>query len=166
MMPDSATRLCGERIAQRRNATTLVEVLGTLSVLLVLGVSAASILGSITQVGVLSNRATQGRASVERLAKSFRQDIHQASEISLSDVPSAIDLSTDTETVRYQWHEKLGSFRRTASEGETQLSIDTFELPDDFQPVISVTDDLVVLRLNAGDGAGQKGRRWVIEAIR
>lgn len=165
-MPDSTSRLCGGRIAQRRNATTLVEVLGTLSVLLVLGVSAASILGSITQVGVRSNRALQSRASVERLAKAFRQDIHQASEISVSDVPLAIDLSTDSVTVRYQWHEKLGSIRRTASEGETQLSIDTFELPDDFQPVISATDEMVVLRLNAADGAGEKGQRWVIEARR
>ncbi len=165
-MPDSVLQNHGGRIPQRRNASTLVEVLGTLSVLLVLGVSAASILGSITQVGVRSNRATQSRASVERLARVFRQDIHRAREINASDTPLRLDLSNDSMTVRYQWHEKLSSIRRTASQGETQLSIDTFDLPDDFQPVISVLDDLVVLRLNDGDSVAEQGRRWVIEARR
>jgi len=68
-MPDVTIATRGTNTARQRTAATLVEVLGTLSVLLVLGVSAASILGSITQVGVASNRAMQGRASVERLAK-------------------------------------------------------------------------------------------------
>jgi hypothetical protein len=163
-MSDSTSRFPCGRIAQQRNATTLVEVVGTLSVLLVLGVSAASILGSITQVGVRSNRAMQSRASVERLAKVFRRDIHQASEINASETPLTLDLLTDSVTVRYRWHQKLGSMRRTASEGETQLSIDTFALPDNFQPVISVTDDLVILHLNDEDSAGEKGQRWVIEA--
>lgn len=163
-MPDSTFRYRAGRIARHRKATTLVEVLGTLSVLLVLGVSAASILGSITQVGVRSSRAMHNRASVERLAKVFRQDVHRASEKTASDTPTAVDLSDDSVTVRYQWNEKLSSIVRTVRENQKQLSIDTFELPDDFQPVISVADELVVLRLNDEDNAKAKGRRWVIEA--
>ncbi len=165
-MLDSAFRYGGGRIAEPRNGTTLVEVLGTLSVLLVLGVSAASILGSITQIGVRSNRAMLSRASVERLAKVFRDDIHQAGEISVSDAPVAFALSSGPLTVRYQWNEKRFWFRRSVSEGEKQLSIETFDFSDDVRPGISVTDDLVTLRLNDEDLDRKMGRRWVIEARR
>ena len=143
-----------------------MEVLGTLSVLLVLGVSAASILGSITQIGVRSNRAMLSRASAERLAKVFRDDIHQASEISVSDAPLGFDLSTGPLTVRYRWNEKQFWLRRSVSEGEKQLSIESFDFSDDVRPGISVTDELVTLRLNDEDIAEKTGRRWVIEARR
>lgn len=163
-MHDSQSSALQRRIGKRRQATTLVEVLGTLSVLLVLGVSAASILGAITQVGVQSNLATNRRASVERLAKHFRNDVHHAQELSVVEAPLTLDISIGSQTVHYEWRESSGSIWRRVSEGETQVSIESFELSGGFQPGVSLTDDVVTLRL--GDFGRHGEKQWLIEAKR
>lgn len=165
-MPDRMVAMNANTTARPRTATTLVEVLGTLSVLLVLGVSAASILGSITQVGVTSHKAMQGRASVERLAKVFRRDVQQSSEITAATEPLTIDLTVESMTVRYRWHEDSRSITREVSEGEQQLSTDRFTFPQELRPDVSISESLAVLRLSEGPVAKQTGRRWVIEASR
>jgi hypothetical protein len=140
----------------------LVEVLGTLSVLLVLGVSAAGILGAITEVGVRAGSANQGRASVRRLADALRRDTHRATRVEASDA-WPLDLITGSVTVRYQWNAPTRCIRRTVTEGQTQRAVDRFRLPDHCDPQVSTSDERVTVVLCRG---GQTQRPWIIEAGR
>lgn len=146
-----------------RTATTLVEVVGTLSVLLVLAVSAVGILGSITEIGVRTNHAKQGRSSIERLAKSFRDDVHEARDVDLSQQQSLVMLKTDTATVLYEWDADQHTIRRTVSDGENRLAVERYQLTDRCSPEVSVNDERVTLALTSG--APTIGLQpWIIEA--
>ena len=154
-----------------------------MSVLLVLAVSAASILGSITEIGVRNLRARQGRVSIERLAGVFRDDVHQASRIdvpatrSSGDSPAAETPADDTslddallvqmtfgkETVHYRWDARQHAVTRIASEGEQRRSSDRFPLADGCNPELSSRDGIVALVLKQGPNAKLK-QPWVIEA--
>jgi YD repeat-containing protein len=147
---------------QRRNATTLIEVVGTLGLLLLLAVSAASILGAITDVGLRDSRARQGRASVERLADMFRRDVHDAQNITLTEDRWPIDLSTENGAIRYEWDELGRSIRRRVSREDVRLGVDQFQLTAGCDPRVSVSDELVTVLLNPG----QTTSPWIIEARR
>jgi hypothetical protein len=164
MMNDSiapSTRQNGRRKVNRR-ATTLVEILGTLSVLLVLGVAAAGMLGAITEIGVRANTAKQSRGSARRLADVIRRDVHDAGRVNASNA-WPLDLITGNVTIRYEWNAPTHCIRRTAKEGQTQQAVDRFQLPDHCDPRVSTSDERVTVVLWDG---GQTQRPWIIEAGR
>ena len=153
---------------RRRSATTLVEVVGTLSVLLVLAISAVGILGSITQIGTRTNHAKQGRSSIERLAKVFRDDVHAASNVDPSQQDCLVELTTDAGTVRYEWDEDQHSLQRAVMDGEKRLAVDRFQLTDRCSPKVSVDGKWVTFVLASAvqhEGARGAGTPpWSIEA--
>jgi hypothetical protein len=137
-------------------------MVATLSLLLVLGVSAARLLGAITDIGIQTARQNQGRASVQRLAKSFRLDIHDADNVGLRDNDWPIELSTAGTTIRYEWNEKTTSIQRWVSDGETRLAVERFQLPLRCVARISLSPEFVTLVLRDGELA----QPWIIEANR
>jgi YD repeat-containing protein len=159
MMPDP--RYHNRKIVTRA-ATTLFEVIGTLSVLLVLGVSAANLLGAITDIGARTAQRQQARASIERLATSFRRDVHNAGEVTLRDNHWPIELNTATATIRYEWNDQTNSIERTASGGEKRLAVEQFRLPDRCNARISLSPEIVTLVLRADE----QTQPWIIEASR
>ncbi len=149
------------RISQR-TAITLIEVLGTLSVLLVLGLAAVSILGKVTDIGVRTNLARQGRASIERLAPLFRDDVRHAQQINLSQTDGSIEIVRGQQQVQYSWRNRPATIFRRVTQAETQSSVDRFTLPDPCRPACFIDDDIVSLRLSA-EGQPQP---WMIEVRR
>lgn len=164
-MMNDPTASSPHRLARRpwcRRGTTLVEVLGTLSVLLVLGVSAAGILAAITEIGVRTGAAKQGRASVQRLAEVIRRDVHDAASVEDTDA-WPLDLIDGDVSVRYQWDAQTHCIRRTVTDGQTQKGIDRFVLPQPCDPQVSTNDQMVTVMLRQG---GQTQIPWIIEASR
>ena len=161
-MPDAVAPSRRARTALERSATTLIEVIGTLAVLLVLGVSAASILGSITDIGAGTNRAKQGRVAMERFAKVFRGDVHDARQVMPTDNHWPLQLSMGATSIHYDWDQRTNSIRRRSSDGEKQLTIDRFQFADRFEPRISVSDQTVTVVLKEG----KKTQPWIVEATR
>ncbi len=145
-----------------RHAITLIEVIGTLAVLLVLAVSAASILGGITEIGNRDGNAKQGRATVERLAKVFRDDVHLASEVTLADDQWPLLLTTDAGPIRYEWHDDSHSIGRTVGDGDQPLFRDQFRLTDFCDPRVVVDDERVTVVLHDTPPRNP----WIIEASR
>ncbi len=145
-------------IGRRRTATTLVELLGTLSVLLVLGMTAASLLSKVADIGTQSNQARQGRASIERLATEFRRDVQQASELQLP-ADHSIEITTPSQTIRYSWEEDPTIIRRSVTRAGKTPELDQFRLPADCQPSCQQTNGIVSLRL----GNDNQMQPWIIE---
>ena len=150
---------CG-RSAPCRPATTLIEVLGTLSVLLLLGVSAAGILGSITEIGIRTNNAQQRRGAIQRLADSVRRDAHQARRAECEQ-GWPMDLIMAGATVRYDWNAPSHSIQRTVLGQNSPQAFDRFRLPDRCSPRVSIDGGRVIIVLWESESAGQP---WIIEA--
>jgi YD repeat-containing protein len=159
MMPDPRKH---NRKIVTRAAITLFEVIATLSVLLVLGVSAANLLGAITDIGARTAQRQQGRASIERLAASFRRDVHNAGEVTLRDSHWPIELKTAAATIRYEWDDQASLIERRASAGETRLAVEQFRLPDRCNARISLSQEIVTLVLSDDE----QTQPWIIEASR
>jgi YD repeat-containing protein len=154
---------CGKarrEAGRRRAATTLVEMLGTLSVLLVLGVSSARLLGAVTEVGAYSAHRKQVRASVLRLAEKFRMDVRNARHVTLSDQRWPIEMTPAGATIRYDWDRQSHAIERSANDGKKRFGVERFQLSDHCQPRASLTAKWVTLVLNEGE----QSKPWVIEA--
>ena len=143
-----------------RRGFTLIEVLGTLGILLALGVSAVVILGDITEIGVRTNEDRQGRISIERLAQTFRDDVHHAAEIEISDDQSMRTLATGSTSIHYELQQSPPAVFRRVIESDSKTARDLFPLPSKCRPTVAIDGKHVLLRLNSG----QDSQRLVIEA--
>lgn len=143
-----------------RRATTLIEVLATLSVLLVIGVAAAGILGSITEIGAGVSRTVEGRAAVQRLANVIRRDVHRAQQLKTTDA-WPLEMTTGQTTVQYQWNGQTRCIQRSARRGDDRQAVDRFRLPDHCDPRVSANDEMVTVVLSE---PGKSRGRWIIEA--
>ncbi len=74
-----------KRYQSRRIGFTLIEVMGTLSVLLAIALAGAGMLGRVTRIGLERKKADQARVDIARLAAEFRADVHATDEIDLGD---------------------------------------------------------------------------------
>jgi type II secretory pathway pseudopilin PulG len=141
---------------------TLIEVLGTLSVLLVVATAAAGILGTITEVGVRSSDAREARASVVRLAKLFRDDVIAASNVTQQEKGWPLELVRGDDTVKYDWEPNESSIARSVYRNEQRAVIDHFRGSSRFQPRVDVSEDRVALILREG----QTFLPWGVEVAR
>lgn len=135
-----------------RYGLTLIEVLGTLAVLLVLAVSAVHILGYVTQIGVQNNDSWQDRNTVQRLAGIFRSDVRSAADVNNSDDGTwPLNLMFDEQSdqsdqeVLYDWDEKTLSLNRLVKQNNERLAFERFQFSNRFTPRLEVTDQMVTL---------------------
>lgn len=144
-----------------RRGVTLVEVLATMSMLLVIAIAAVGMLGRVTKIGLESKQADQVRANIARLAGQLREDVHVAEQVNLDGDGSSIELVTAKRTIRYRCDAPSLGIGRQAEEGK-QTSREWFGLGDHLQPRFDVDNDQVRLELSP---AGSR-HRWIIEATR
>lgn len=141
---------------------TLIEVLGTLSVLLAIAVASTSMLGTVTGVGLAGKQADQARTDIARLATSFRADVRQAARTTVGHAGTSIDLAIGDQLIRYQFLADAPSvIRRRIDSGETK-SIESFSLTQRCRPQFELQDRQVKLRLTAENARDP----WIIEAVR
>ncbi len=78
---------CGRRSKRRIccQAFSLLEVVATLSVLLVVAVGATTMLGSITDIGLRYRHASEENAAVRRFADAFRGDVSDSVDVVAED---------------------------------------------------------------------------------
>lgn len=145
-----------------RCGTTLLEMLATLSVLLVLGVASANLLRAVTEVGSYNAHRKQVRSSVLRLAESLRLDVQNARSLAPGDESWPLVMTTAGATVKYDWDANSHAIERSRGDGDSRIGVERFQLSDHCQAKLSLTPDLVKLELNEGD----QNHPWIIEAHR
>lgn len=110
----------------RPSGMTLIEVLALISVLLVIGISAARILGQLTSTGNELRNAQQARESVARIAAKFRADVAAATELGVTDNAQALELRQQDRLVRYAWSGGRGELQREVTHQQDLVSRDRF----------------------------------------
>ena len=146
----------------QRLGFTLIEVIGTLSVLLAIALAGVGMLGSVTRIGLERKQADQARVDMARLATKFRADVHEADEIGLDDRGQWIDLTIGDQVVRYQFHSDSQVIVRRRTDLNERSPIDSFGMTERCRPGFDVQDRQVILRLTAEDARNP----WIIEAVR
>ena len=144
----------------KRSGTTLIEVLATLTILLVIGISAAKMLAQVSRLGSRTQRARLSQAAAQRLADRFRNDIANAKSFRARDTTLTIQLQTTATVIEYDCdHENHWVTRQARREGQL-VSADRYAFSDEFLPLPNVEGDLVSLRLERPDHT----QPWIIEA--
>ncbi|MGB7346231.1 MAG: prepilin-type N-terminal cleavage/methylation domain-containing protein [Pirellulaceae bacterium] len=151
---------------QRRHASrcgfSLVECMATLSILMVLGLSAATLLAKVTQIGVQTNQDKMSRQMVVRLSRQLRRDIAESSSVDLSDDGSKLQVKLSDQTVTYETRRKPAAVDRSVSTDENVTAVEQFGLPVRCEPLFSQTDQTVDLRLTASEQLSP----WIIQAVK
>ena len=147
---------------RRRRAMTLLEVMASTSVLLIIGVSAASILAKVTDIGARSSSSQQHRQSVQRLSAILRRDVRDAEQVNLDEDDRLLELVSDVGVIQYSWSSESGDLVRQLQRGDLPSQFDRFPLPPDCQPNIRESGDLVVLEMKQS----RQQHPWIIEAKR
>ncbi len=146
----------------RRRAMTLIEVMASISVLLIIGISAASILGKVTDIGARHGLSQQCRQSAHRLQGVLRQDVRLAEEVNLAGDDSLIELMSNDQVIRYSWSSASQDLIRELSRGDEPIQFDRFTLPPDCRPAVRQTGPIVTLELKQES----QQNPWIIEAKR
>jgi type II secretory pathway component PulJ len=147
---------------RRRGAMTLLELMASISVLLIIGISAASILGKVTDIGARSSSSQQYRQSVQRLSGVLRRDVRGATEVNLASDEALIELVADARVIRYLWNSESGDLIRQSKRDDLPTEFDRFKLPPDCRPTVRASGDVVALDLKQQ----RQQHPWIIEAKR
>ncbi|KAA1258709.1 hypothetical protein LF1_12320 [Rubripirellula obstinata] len=149
-----------------RGGTTIIELVGVLGLLLVIGATSHRSLGNITRASQESQMSRASRLELERLAASIRQDGHSATNVK-SESDNLFELSSPQRQVRYQW--KTGQpiiLRQVIVDGQRK-AVDRFQLRvgTTIDTLVSDTEtDQKRLSVKlSGGGSADRSRRFLIE---
>ncbi len=149
---------------RKHRGNTLVELLATLSVLLMIGLSAATLLGKVAKIGRDANRDRQGRQAIVRIAEQLRADTQRASGVSLDDT-SLVSIDLDDGDVIYRWDQASHSITRheqgrTGGAADHQaVAHDRYLLPEGCQPTATQTDGILSINF----GSPNQSSPWIVE---
>ena len=159
------TDLKCSRVISRRNGFSLVECLATLSVLLVLGMASASLLSSVTEIGLQANHNKMARSMIERLALAIRFDVSIADSIEVTNEGKRLKIMQNDMIVEFVVIDEPISIRRESAntkDKKASVTNEQFVLTNRCVPVFSESDTFVQLRLTH-DG---QPNPWIIEAAK
>ncbi|GAA5506046.1 hypothetical protein [Novipirellula caenicola] len=131
-----------------RRAVTLIEVIGTLSVLLAIGISAATIMSSVTKIGQRGNTSVQQRQAIQRFATQFRADFHQAIAVQSQPEGWPLELQSDDFGVRYDFSAEQGTLRRTTLKSNQVTSVESFEIGTQRKPTLKTDENRVTVSID------------------
>lgn len=154
---------------QRRSGTTLLEMIATLSLLLVLATTAVRMLREVTEIGTRTSETHHARVAIERLADQVRQDARDAQDItagasgnnSSSDTSWPLVIRKHEAEIRYDFAAADHQIRRSIHEDSQTVAIDRFTLPAMCEPELKIEEDLVSISLLRSDAVS-----WTIEAMK
>ncbi|EMI16314.1 hypothetical protein RMSM_06762 [Rhodopirellula maiorica SM1] len=158
MMIIKAQRICGKA----RRAVTLIEVIGTLSVLLAIGISATTIMSSVTKIGRRGNALVQQRQAIERFAAQFRADVHQANAVQSEAEGWPLKLQDDDVAVRYEFSAEQGALRRTQLKSNQVTSVESFEIGKERKIALQISENRVTVSIDTDPSSYP----FVVEAAR
>ncbi len=145
----------------KRQGFTLIEVIGTLSLLLAIALAGTSMLATVTKIGLANKQANQARADIARLAIQFRADVRNAQLDQLHEDSQAIDLSIGDQVIRYQFDPRTQVIVRKRVDSGQEPPLDFFTLTEHCFPAFAVQDRQVNLRLTEPDARNP----WIIQAV-
>ena len=145
----------------KRRGFTLIEVIGTLSVLLAIALAGTSMLATVTRIGLANKQANQARADIARLAIQFRGDVRNAQLDQMHEDSQAIDLSIGDQVIRYQFDPQAQVIVRKRVDSGQEPPLDFFTLTQRCHPVFAVENRQVILRLTEPDARDP----WIIQAV-
>ncbi|WP_372722553.1 type II secretion system protein [Novipirellula sp.] len=145
-----------------RYGVTLIEVIGTLSVLLAIGISSATIMSSVTKIGRRGNASVQQRNAIQRFATQLRTDVHQANELpSSTEETWPLQLIGSDFEVRYQWNAEQGSLRRTRLESGQVKSVESFEIGKERNAALRIRESQVTVVIDTESAS----HPFMVEAV-
>ena len=150
------------RTSRRRTGFSIVELLATLSLLLLIAITGVSMLSTVTEIGLKNRNRTQIRLDVARLASRFRADVHTAQKVALGKQTKSIELTLNDRVVRYRFDGRIPAMIRQCQMPSQPNQFDQFGLTRQCDPEFSTKGRLVTLRLTAGDSRNP----WIIQAVR
>ncbi|QDT04048.1 hypothetical protein K227x_24340 [Rubripirellula lacrimiformis] len=142
-----------------RRGTTLLEMVATMSVLLVLAVAAVRMLSTVSEIGIATADDGRRRSEASRLADSFRQDIRAADTVQADQWP--VEISHDDLEIRYQYDPAESAVDRTIWRDSDRIATDRFRLPIKCDPQLESDPDRIRLSLARGVGVS-----WIVEVNR
>lgn len=145
-----------------RRGMTLIEVMGLLTVLLVIGVSAVAILSQVTAIGERTENNRSGRAQAVRFADAFRKDVRGASQVTLGGDEGPIEIVTGKVITRYHWEPGTAEIHRQVTAADSTDRFDRFRLPKRCRPRVSLADQYVTFELGNTD----QSHPWIVEVKR
>lgn len=147
---------------------TLIEVIATLSLLLVVAVAAAGMLESISEVGLRYKHSLQERGAVRRLASVIRKDSLLSTDIVSDQGDWPLQIVLPSRTVQYQWDAaknrvvRLLHARESDGSSGKLLGTEMFQLTDQCEPRFIVQKERLVLFVRESNATAN----WVVEAWR
>ncbi|QDT12049.1 hypothetical protein [Stieleria marina] len=155
-----------------RDGFTLVECMATLSVLMMMGLAASTLLSKVTQIGIDTNADKASRSMVLRLSRQLRQDVAEGDKVQLSSDAKSVSIQLDQSVIRYTVQRTLVSggpvagtpvaVERAVTKMDTTESVERYSLPPECDPVFADDEGIVSLRLTSPE----QRHVWKIEAVK
>ncbi|TWU51359.1 type II secretion system protein [Rubripirellula reticaptiva] len=129
----------------KRSAMTLLEMIATLSLLLVLAVTAVRMLRDVTEIGEKTTLDGRARLAIERLADRVRTDAAESDSISGDQWP--LTMNSDDGEIRYEFLADEHRIQRNVFRNGKPVAVDRFELPVACDPKIETDSRRVTIAL-------------------
>lgn len=122
----NSKRGCHHFLKANRRGVSIIELVGTMGLLLVIGATTHRLLGNVTRASQESRMSRAGRLELERLAASVRQDGRSATSVKLGN--EMILLRSSNQQVRYQWKQGQPIILRQVLVDDKPAAVDRFKL--------------------------------------
>lgn len=132
-------------VRDNRAGMTLLEMIATLSLLLVLAVTAVRMLRDVSAIGEKTTLDGRGRVAVERLADRVRTDAAACDSISGDQWP--LKMSSGNSEIRYEFLADLNQIQRRVFTDDKPVAVDRFVLPEACDPKIDSDSERVKIAL-------------------
>jgi len=152
---------------------TLIEVIATLSLLLVVAVAAAGMLGSISEIGLRYRHSQEEQMAVRRLATQFRKDFMPSTKVVSDPGDWPLRLALPSKMIEYHWDASANRVVRLVrtresndapgqlTEQETLTGTEMFQLSNRCEPRLLFEKDRLLMILRESDATN-----WLVEAWR
>ena len=146
------TNTAGRRAKIVRRGTSIIELMGMMGLLMVIGATTYRSLGNITRANQDRQARRSSRLEVERFANAIRQDERISNEVFVSD--RAFEFSDQERQVRYRWGDDTSIVFREVLVEETLQAVDRFSFRSGMQIKASLgetTGELKLLSVKIAD---------------
>lgn len=122
----ASRRIQSRQFYALRRGTTIIELIGMLGLLMVIGATTHRSLGNITRASREGQMSRAGRMEIERFADTLRQDGGGASSVQADD--NLITFDSPQRQVRYRWNEGQPLILREVFVDGDRQAVDRFRL--------------------------------------
>jgi hypothetical protein len=140
---------------RHRSGTTIIEVIGMIGLLLVIGATSHRSLGNLTRASHENQLCRTHRLEIGRLAKAIRRDGRELASVQTEG--NLIVFSNGNRQVRYQWNDQDSVVMRQVLVGGEHHAADRFRFKSGTQVAVDVSELTDQSRLLSVEMRDRKG---------